>query len=201
VIQDMGGKYHHGDLRAELVRVSLEAIAERGVESFSVAEAARRAKVSPGAPYRHFPERESLVAAVATEVAHQLADEVEQAAGEHDDPVEGLAAAAGTYTGYLIRQRVGMDLINAEVLQGARYAELHDQTRRLTDQFLLRTMAVAAPADALELMEQLFTQAHGYGTFWLNGVFTKHGYTPDLVVRKSAQAARVAVEGYRHTSP
>ncbi|SFS97224.1 TetR/AcrR family transcriptional regulator [Saccharopolyspora flava] len=197
----MTGKYHHGDLRAELVRVALDLIAERGPDGFSVAEIARRAKVSPGAPYRHFPDRDSLVAAVATQVAHQLADEVEQAAGEHTDPVEGLAAAAGAYTGYLIRQRVGMDLINTEILQGPRYADLHDQTRRLTDQLLLRTMQVAAPADALELMEQLFTQAHGYGTFWLNGVFTKHGYTPALVVRKSAQAARLAVQGHLHTTP
>src|SRR5256885_1300268 len=61
VIHDMGGNYHHGDLRAELVRVSLDLIAEQGMNGFSVAEVARRAKVSPGAPYRHFPDREGLL--------------------------------------------------------------------------------------------------------------------------------------------
>ncbi|GAA2343861.1 TetR/AcrR family transcriptional regulator [Saccharopolyspora halophila] len=195
----MGGKYHHGDLRAELVRVSLDLIAERGLDGFSVAEIARRAKVSTAAPYRHFADRETLLAAVATDLAQQLADEVTEAAEQHDDPVEGLAAAAGAYTASLIRRRAGMELINAEPLQGAKYAELHDQTRRLTDQFLLRCMQVATPPQALELMEQLFTQAHGYGTFWLNGVFTKHGYTPDLVVRKSTQAARTTTTGHQTT--
>ncbi|WP_233576430.1 TetR/AcrR family transcriptional regulator [Saccharopolyspora rhizosphaerae] len=196
----MGGTYHHGDLRAELVRVSLGLIAQRGVDGFSVAEVARRAEVSPAAPYRHFPDRESLVAAVATEVARQLADEVERAAGAHSDPVEALAAAAGAYTGHLVRQRVGLDLLSAESLRGVRHAELHEQTRRLSDQFLQRTMAVAAPPDALQLVEQLFTQAHGYGVFWLNGVFARHGYTPELVVEKSARAARTAVHGYRRTA-
>jgi AcrR family transcriptional regulator len=65
VIQVMGGKYHHGDLRAELVRVSLDLIAEQGLEGFSVAKVAKLANVSPGAPYRHFATRESLLAEVA----------------------------------------------------------------------------------------------------------------------------------------
>ncbi|MFC7343460.1 TetR/AcrR family transcriptional regulator [Saccharopolyspora griseoalba] len=193
----MGGKYHHGDLRAELVRVGLELIAERGLDGFSVAEVARRAKVSAAAPYRHFAERESLLAAVAADLARRLADEVAEAAEAHDDVAESLAAAAGAYTASLIGRRAGMELINAEALQGEQHAELHDQVRRLTDQFLLRCLQIAPAPEALELMEQLFTQAHGYGTFWLNGVFTKHGYTPDLVVRKSTRAARIAVAGHQ----
>lgn len=195
----MGSKYHHGDLRAELVRVALGLIAERGVDGFSVAEVARRAKVSPAAPYRHFAERESLLAAVATDLARQLADEVTEAADAHDDTAEALAAAAGAYTASLIRHRAGMELINAESLQGEQHAELHDQVRRVTDQFLLRCLRVAPAPDALELMEQLFTQAHGYGTFWLDGVFAKHGYTPELVIRKSTRAARATIAGYQRS--
>ncbi|MER7013853.1 TetR/AcrR family transcriptional regulator [Saccharopolyspora sp. NPDC000359] len=193
----MGSKYHHGDLRAELVRVSLDLIAERGLSGFSVAEVARRAKVSPAAPYRHFPERESLLAAAAATVACQLAERVRSAVEAHDDPVDALAAAAGAYTGYVIERRAGMNVIYAEGLQGPKHAELHEQTRRLTDQFLKLCLAVsAAPQDALELMEQLFTQAHGYGMFWLDGVFTRQDYTPDQVVRKSTAAARAVIRGH-----
>lgn len=194
----MGGKYHHGDLRAALVRSSLELIAERGVAGFSVAEAARRANVSPGAPYRHFPERESLLAAVATTTAQLLTERVQHAAEQHEDAADALAAAAGAYTEYLIERRAGMHLIYADGLHGPRYAELHEQTRRLTDQFLLRCLEVSDTSqDALELMEQLFTQAHGYGMFWLDGVFAKHGYSAELVVRKSTRAARSAIDGHR----
>ncbi|WP_020418565.1 TetR family transcriptional regulator [Amycolatopsis sp. ATCC 39116] len=197
----MGGKYHHGNLRDELVRVSLDLIAERGVAGFSVAEVARRAKVSPGAPYRHFPERESLLAAVAATVACQLADEVRAAVEREDDPAAALAAAAGAYTAYLIRRRAGMHLIYAEGLHGPGYTELHENTRTLTDQFLLLCLRLCdSPQEALELMEQLFTQAHGYGMFWLDGVFVKHGYSPELVVAKSVAAARAMIEGHRATT-
>ncbi|SFW48773.1 TetR/AcrR family transcriptional regulator [Amycolatopsis australiensis] len=192
----MGGKYHHGDLRGELVRVALDLIAEQGLTGFSVAEVARRAKVSPAAPYRHFPTRESLLAEVAAHIACQLADRVAAAAAAHDDPVDALAAAAGAYTRYLIERRAGMNVIYADGLHGPDHVELHEQTRRLTDEFLMRCLVVAPdPGTALELMEQLFTQAHGYGTFQLDGVFVKHGYSVDLVVRKSTEAARIAIAG------
>lgn len=192
----MGGKYHHGDLRAELVRVSLVLIAEQGLEGFSVAKVAKLAKVSPGAPYRHFADRESLLAEVACHIACQLADRVGSAASEHDDPADALAAGAGAYTRYLIERRAGMNVIYADGLHGPEHVELLEQTRRLTDEFLMRCLAVVPdPATALELMEQLFTQAHGYGTFQLDGVFVKHGYSVDLVVQKSTEAARIAIAG------
>ncbi len=192
----MGGKYHHGDLRGELVRVSLDLIAEQGLAGFSVAEVARRAKVSPGAPYRHFADRESLLAEVACTIACQLAERVATAAAEHTDPADALAAAAGAYTRYLIERRAGMNVLYADGLHGPEQTELHEQTRRLTDEFLMRCLAVAPdPATALLLMEQLFTQAHGYGTFQLDGVFVKHGYSVDLVVEKSTTAARIAIAG------
>ncbi|MDT7727558.1 MAG: hypothetical protein QOI21_4134 [Actinomycetota bacterium] len=197
VIHDMSGKYHHGDLRAELVRASLDVIAEQGMRGFSVAEVARRAEVSPGAPYRHFPDRESLLAEVACTVACQLTDRVRAAAGTHADPVEALAAAAGAYTAYLIERRAGMHVVFAAGLQGSEHAELHDQRRRLTDEFLMLCLTVATgPPEALELMEQLFTQAHGYGTFYLDGIFAKQGYSTGLVVRKSIEAARIVIKAH-----
>src|ERR1700712_4480719 len=107
----MGGKYHHGDLRGELVRVSLDLIAEQGLAGFSVAQVAKRAQVSPGAPYRHFATRELLLAEVACHVACQLAERVTEAAAPHDDPTAALAAAAGAYTRYLIERRAGMNVI------------------------------------------------------------------------------------------
>jgi AcrR family transcriptional regulator len=193
----MGGKYHHGDLRAELVRTSLDLIAEQGLRGFSVAEVARRAKVSPAAPYRHFPDREGLLAEVACTVACQLTDRVRAAAGMHADPVEALAAAAGACTAYLIERRAGLHVVFADGLQGPDHAELHERTRQLTDEFLMLCLTVSAgPPEALELLEQLFSQAHGYGTFYLDGIFAKQGYSTELVVRKSTEAARIVIEAH-----
>ena len=57
--------YHHGNLREALIRGALELIADKGPAGFTVAEAARSAGVSPGAPYRHFRDRDALMADVA----------------------------------------------------------------------------------------------------------------------------------------
>jgi AcrR family transcriptional regulator len=57
--------YHHGNLKEALLRAALELIAEKGPAGFTFAEAARSAGVSPAAPYRHFRDRDELLANVA----------------------------------------------------------------------------------------------------------------------------------------
>jgi AcrR family transcriptional regulator len=57
--------YHHGNLKEALVRAALALIAEKGPAGFTFAEAARWAGVSPAAPYRHFSDRDELLADVA----------------------------------------------------------------------------------------------------------------------------------------
>jgi len=57
--------YHHGNLREALVEAALRLIAEHGPAGFSFVEAARLAGVSPAAPYRHFHDRDELLAEVA----------------------------------------------------------------------------------------------------------------------------------------
>jgi AcrR family transcriptional regulator len=58
--------YHHGNLKEELVKAALGLIGEKGPNGFTFAEAARLAGVSPAAPYRHFRDRDELLADVAT---------------------------------------------------------------------------------------------------------------------------------------
>lgn len=64
--KDRGSRgYHHGNLKEALVRAALELIAEKGPAGFTFADAARWAGVSPAAPYRHFRDRDELLADVA----------------------------------------------------------------------------------------------------------------------------------------
>jgi AcrR family transcriptional regulator len=57
--------YHHGNLKEALIRAALELIAQKGPAGFTFAEAARWAGVSPAAPYRHFRDRDELLASIA----------------------------------------------------------------------------------------------------------------------------------------
>ena len=68
--------YHHGDLRAALVRAAEEVLEEQGLAGLSIREVARRAGVSHNAPYRHFADRESLLAELAAEGFRRLGAEL-----------------------------------------------------------------------------------------------------------------------------
>ena len=57
--------YHHGNLKEALIDAALNLIAEKGPFGFTIAEAARSAGVSPGAPYRHYKDRDDLMGDIA----------------------------------------------------------------------------------------------------------------------------------------
>jgi AcrR family transcriptional regulator len=71
--RDAPRSYHHGNLREALIRAALELIAKKGAAGFTFAEAARFAGVSPAAPYRHFRDRDELMANVALRGFEQFA--------------------------------------------------------------------------------------------------------------------------------
>ena len=80
--------YHHGNLREALVAAAVDLISQHGPEGFTVAEAARLAGVSPGAPYRHFRDAEALLAEVALRGFERFAEALSAAwAGGKPDPL------------------------------------------------------------------------------------------------------------------
>ena len=73
--------YHHGDLRAAVLAAAGKLIEKEGLARLSVREAARRAGVSHNAPYRHFPDRDALLAALATEGFRLLEESLQNRSG------------------------------------------------------------------------------------------------------------------------
>jgi AcrR family transcriptional regulator len=57
--------YHHGNLREELVRAGVALAREKGEAGVVLREVARRTGVSHNAAYRHFADRDELLAQVA----------------------------------------------------------------------------------------------------------------------------------------
>lgn len=66
--------YHHGSLPDSLVSVTRRLLRTRPATELSIREVARVVGVSPNAPYRHFPDREALLAAVAAAGYRALAE-------------------------------------------------------------------------------------------------------------------------------
>ncbi|MHB9848847.1 TetR/AcrR family transcriptional regulator [Streptomyces krungchingensis] len=193
--------YHHGDLRAALVQEAMSLLAADGLAGFSVAKLARSLGVSSASPYRHFPDRESLLAAVAARIADELAERIQNAAdGAGGDPVERVAAAVGAYTRYVMDQRVGLEIVFLDGLQDSKYADLHEHTRKLTDlQIELVTAASAGSTyeDVFDLYDQVVALAHGYAALYNLGAYAQHQRTAEDIERKAAGAARRLITGNR----
>lgn len=79
-IRSPKGGYHHGDLRVALIETGLRSLEQGSAETLSLREIAREIGVSATAIYRHFPDKDSLLAALAAEGLAKLARE-QKAAG------------------------------------------------------------------------------------------------------------------------
>lgn len=90
--------YHHGDLRYALIQAGLEMLAEGGAAALELRKVARRAGVSHAAPYRHFVDKQALIAAINEEGFRQLAQRIRNTLRESsDDSLEQLQAIARAY--------------------------------------------------------------------------------------------------------
>jgi AcrR family transcriptional regulator len=95
--------YHHGNLRQALVAAALKEVARSGPEAFSLREVARRAGVSPTAVYRHFADKDALLAAVAAECAERIGAVMQAALAEApDDPLERFRASGIAYVQFAV---------------------------------------------------------------------------------------------------
>jgi AcrR family transcriptional regulator len=95
--------YHHGDLRSALVRAALELLEASGGSALSLRAVARRAGVSPAAPYRHYADREALVSAVAAVGYRELAGRLARAHPSPSTP-EQLASVAVAYVQFALER-------------------------------------------------------------------------------------------------
>jgi AcrR family transcriptional regulator len=93
--------YHHGELPTALVGAALDLLAEDGADAISLRAVARRAGVSAMAPYRHYPDKEALLAAVAVQGFNGLRD-VLRAADDAAPAGQALVEQAVAYVRYAL---------------------------------------------------------------------------------------------------
>jgi AcrR family transcriptional regulator len=185
--------YHHGNLRAELIETSFALLAEHGLSEFSVAKAARAIGVSTASPYRHFADRDHLLAAVGAQAALELADRIrEDVESAGQDPGERFAATAGTYVRYVADRGVGFNIIFSGPLTQLEQTELSEAGRQLISLLLdlAQSAGASGPEQALKLLERHIVTAHGYVTLYDDGFFTNR--SPKDTVETIAERARDA---------
>ncbi|MFN4130081.1 MAG: TetR/AcrR family transcriptional regulator [Paracoccaceae bacterium] len=142
--------YHHGDLARTLVETAAAMIEESGPEAVSVREVAKRAEVSPGAPFRHFASREALLAAVAGQAMERLSDAVIAAQALTDSDPLGQIQAIGL--AYLSWARANPE--HFKVVSQRNLVDLDARAKELNDDIRNRMIGLLAMARETNEMRQ-----------------------------------------------
>ena len=195
--------YHHGDLRRVLVEAALKLAKEGGPQAVSVREAARRAGVSAGAPFRHFADRDALMMAVAEEAQRRFRSEIEAALAETSsaDPLKRFRAFGLAYLRWAMRNPAHFEIISS----GRTFD--HDAAATLSrDNAELIAMTEQMLADAFEKGQlrsgelkqiQIAGRAlvYGFARMNIDGHFPRWGVTTAEVERMAESVLDVFISG------
>jgi AcrR family transcriptional regulator len=190
--------YHHGDLKAALIDSAVDLIVERGVRRFSLAELSRRLGVTVAAPYRHFANRDELLAAVAVRALRAFGEALAAQSPESDPPEQRLAAMAGGYVRFAAEQPALFGVVFSIGLdKKRRYPELR-QAYEDVEGMLGACVADLCPGDpdaAEQLAEAIEATAHGYAALLTDQPGTPELGDVDRAAEQAASATRALIQG------
>ncbi len=180
------------DLRERLLEASLALVAEGGIAALSMREVSRRAGVTHGAPYHYFPDRGSILAALAEDgfraLGHQL-----RTATVTGTPRERFEACGRAYVQFAIENRARFAIMfRPELWGGAKHPEL-DAAAAASFAVLVEIVA-AGPWGGHPAMHDFvvatWSTAHGLASLLLDGPL---GRAPDATAVASRQGNDIAI--------
>jgi AcrR family transcriptional regulator len=143
-------RYHHGDLRNALLEAARSILEEKSLKGLSLRAVARRAGVSHAAPYRHFPNHESLLVELANEGFEKLREEIAAAGRAPGSTVDRIATIGAAYMRFVANRPAQTRLMFGP---------------QLSHRASFPTLAAAADAIGAELGHALGDEVLGLGVW------------------------------------
>src|SRR3954451_12126435 len=196
--------YHHGDLRGALIEAALREAEQGGAEAINISALAKKLGVSQPAPYRHFADRDALLAAVTAEAFRQFSATLRESMAKPSKRSKLSRLAQATLTFGLRRNGIYRLMFASRMIACApKDSELHGATM---ETFNLVLEALEAPAVGL-LRERhalkIWAALHGVVMLAEQGLFTgeaAHATREELVedfVNETKAALAVAIKDAR----
>lgn len=169
-------KYHHGDLKNALIKAGVEILAKEGVSGLSLRKVAQHAGVSHSAPYAHFPDKQSLIAAISTEGFTQLYTELEAAISPYSkNPKKQLLEGVKAYVRFAEENTDTFKIMFSGVLEKEKdypsFVEISSKTFKLVVRVVQACQNAGslptAPADLMAV--SVWGQVHGILSLALEG--------------------------------
>ncbi|OGA69195.1 MAG: hypothetical protein A3G83_10945 [Betaproteobacteria bacterium RIFCSPLOWO2_12_FULL_68_20] len=185
-------QYHHGDLRSALVASASKLLQKQGLAALSLREAARRAGVSHNAPYRHFADREALLAAVAEDGFRLLALRLEDAG------LGGGRDLGEAYVAFALEHPQLFRLMFGGQIPIDRYPALREQASRAHGALSKAFSGVGSERDAANAAAAAWSLVHGLAQLLLDGHLPRAGGAdPRAFAHEVIGAIRFAVGAQR----
>jgi AcrR family transcriptional regulator len=163
--------YHHGDLRAALIRAALSLVEEHGVKGLALSDAARLAGVSVAAPYRHFKDKEALLAEIAAEGLVLFRDALARASQTYSkDKVKRLVEMGVAYVDFALQHRSHFKVMWEGEICKANYPELQKtayEAYLLLEGAALELLPAADTGRQQSLVATAWSLVHGFATLAL----------------------------------
>jgi AcrR family transcriptional regulator len=168
--------YHHGNLREALIAAALDLISRKGPAGFTFAEAARAAGVSAAAPYRHFRDRDALMADVAQRGFVRFAAELTAAwNGGRPAPLPALDRLGRAYLSFARSEPAFFSAMFESGLSFATYPELREAGERAFEvlrkacEEIVASIEVARRPPALMMALHIWSVSHGIAALFARG--------------------------------
>jgi AcrR family transcriptional regulator len=160
--------YHHGDLKNALIAAGVEILAREGIASLSLRSVARRAGVSHSAPYAHFSDKQTLIAAISTEGFRRLYSQLDTALNAHSaEPGRQLVACGQAYMRFALNERDIFKVMFSGVLEQEKEYPEFVKISQATFQLLVKVVdacqekGILRPAPTDLLATAIWGQVHG----------------------------------------
>ncbi|MCI4677624.1 TetR/AcrR family transcriptional regulator [Rhodoblastus acidophilus] len=193
---EKGRGYHHGKLRQALLAAARALISERGPAGFTLAEAAKRVGVTGAAPYRHFADRNALIAELAQQGFEHFNEQLGRAwDGGRPDAVSALRRRGAAYLAFAKAEPGLYKAMFGDA--GALARQGGDRAgQRAFDDLLRTTVAVLRQFHAPEhgarvLALEIWATTHGIADLMFAGHF---GETPDQALALLEDSVAALVE-------
>ena len=196
------GAYHHGNLREAVLEISKRMIEEKGIHAFSLREVARAAGVSRTAPYRHFPDKEAVLVAIAEEAYGKVDEAMQQVVQRSGDkPVVAVQELMVIYVKFMVENRRYFDFIFGSFIREPEYrqrlsvarekmtntiAEMVKRTRQMKGDSATQVKIMGAGTWAL---------MHGMASLICDDQFASDIYSEDKLEYFSRQCAQTFIKG------
>jgi AcrR family transcriptional regulator len=194
--------YHHGSLRETVLELSKKLIQEKGIHDFSLREVARMAGVSRTAPYRHFPDREAVLLAIAEEAYSKVSEEMQvvvQRSG--DKAIIAVQELIVIYVKFMVENRHYFDFIFGSFIRDKISRQRlniarEKMTNTITEMVKRARLVKGDSAQQQKIMAAgTWALMHGVASLICDDLLSAEVYTPDKLEYFARQCAQTFIKG------